>query len=62
MSYCRFQNTSNDLKDCIEAINNMQEQEVKPKEALSKEEYRAFIRLLQQAEDLMYLTEDMDSL
>lgn len=33
MSYCRFRNTRNDLRDCLEALSDEKE--------LSKEEYKA---------------------
>lgn len=37
MSYCRFQNTSRDLNDCLDAL-----EEERP---LSEDEYRAAIRM-----------------
>lgn len=39
MSYCRFRNTSSDLDDCLEALNNG--------ESLSEEEYRACTSMFQ---------------
>lgn len=38
MSYCRFQNTLPDLKDCIRAIENLEDG---PAEGLSDEEAEA---------------------
>ena len=45
MSYCRFQNTSADLYDCVEALSNMQmfldEDDDCDEEILSEEERQA---------------------
>lgn len=43
MSYCRFQNTSNDLLDCV---NAMQEEETLQDLDLSEEELRAMVRMV----------------
>lgn len=40
MSYCRFRNTSSDLDDCLEALNNG--------ESLSEEEHRACTSMFQE--------------
>lgn len=42
MSYCRFQNTLDDLRDCETAIEELQN----PKEELSAEEYAAYRALI----------------
>jgi len=44
MSYCRFQNTLNDLEDCLEALSY--------DEKLSEEEERAKKRLIKLCEDI----------
>lgn len=39
MSYCRFQNTLDDLKDCAEALDNPRDdQELSPEELKAKKE------------------------
>ena len=48
MSYCRFENTSRDLQDCIEAIQDHYEQCTD----LSRYELRALSDLLEQAEEI----------
>lgn len=56
MSYCRFQNTAQDLQDCYEALCEFDI------ESLSAEEKRAAIRLINLcrgiADDFGHLTED----
>jgi len=47
MSYCRFENTSNDLEDCIEAIEN---EEIND---LGVFEVQALERLLEQAKTIL---------
>lgn len=47
MSYCRFQNTAHDLKDCLIAIDNNECQN------LSREEIRALEELRELAEELI---------
>ena len=46
MSYCRFENTSRDLDDCVEAIRNQNLTD------LSRREIDAFISLVAMAKDL----------
>lgn len=41
MSYCRFTNTANDLRDCVEQMDDP--------EALSKEEAAARLRIIRMA-------------
>lgn len=55
MSYCRFQNTRNDFQDCLYALNDIQEEGKSFKQSLSKEEYRALQRMIEQAEELINL-------
>lgn len=49
MSYCRFQNTLNDLRDCANALEELQENEVMPLPGgeLSMEEAHAAKRLIE---------------
>ena len=47
MSYCRFENTANDLRDCVEAINNGETQD------LSSYEIRGLANLLEYCEQIM---------
>lgn len=49
MSYCRFQNTATDFEDCVESFQEMVYEGGK----LSREEARAFGRLLESVGDLM---------
>jgi hypothetical protein len=44
MSYCRFQNTAQDLDDCLDNINDT---------SMSKEEYRARQRLIRIAQQIV---------
>lgn len=65
MSYCRFQNTSQDLADCIEAIRDFdeidedyrdEEDGEQPKtriEALSERERSALIEMIAQCAELL---------
>ena len=56
MSYCRFENTSKDLQDCIEAIQNHHEECTD----LSRYELRALSDLLEQAEEIIDLSEEIE--
>jgi hypothetical protein len=56
MSYCRFENTSKDLQDCIEAIQNHYEECTD----LSRYELRALSDLLEQAEEIIDLSEEIE--
>lgn len=60
MSYCRFQNTLQDLRDCQEAMCETNADEWL--ESLSSEERKAAIRLIKLCSeithDFEYLTED----
>ena len=55
MSYCRFQNTVQDLQDCFNAIDEALENG-EPM-ALSDDEQRAFQRMFNLMEDMMPLME-----
>ena len=56
MSYCRFENTSRDLQDCIEAIQNHYEECAD----LSRYELRALSGILEQAEEIIDLSEEIE--
>ena len=56
MSYCRFENTSKALQDCIEAIQNHYEECTD----LSRYELRALSDLLEQAEEIIDLSEEIE--
>ena len=55
MSYCRFQNTVQDLQDCFNAIDEALENG-EPMD-LSADEQRAFQRMFNLMEDMMPLME-----
>jgi hypothetical protein len=54
MSYCRFENTSGDLQDCINAVGEM----IEGGYDLDEYEQRAFQRLIKQAAELLELVGD----
>lgn len=56
MSYCRFENTSSDFQDCINALNEINEGEC---EALSSMEYSAAARMYRMCEEYMEAFEEM---
>ena len=56
MSYCRFENTSRDLEDCIQAIQDNYEK----CEDLSRYEVESLHRLLEQAEQIIDLSEEIE--
>ena len=51
MTYCRFQNTSKDLQDCIDAVEQMINNDGcdEYNEHLSRDEKRAFEEMVEQA-------------
>jgi len=57
MSYCRFENTSNDLGDCIEA---QEEFDGPSAECLGAAEHSAYIRMLGQARRLLSQADAVD--
>ena len=56
MSYCRFENTTIDIDDCLGAIQDAYE-ECKD---LSRREVEALQRLLEQAEEILDLQEEIE--
>ena len=56
MSYCRFENTSKDLEDCIQALHDFEEK----CNNLSSYEVEALQDLVEQAREIVELTETID--
>ena len=54
MSYCRFYNTSKDVEDCIDAIENGEMVD------LSQDEYDALMNLLYCAEKIVEMKEEIE--
>ena len=53
MSYCRFENTARDLRDCVEAIQDRETED------LSLYERRGLKELLEYAETIVYYEDDI---
>jgi len=53
MSYCRFENTANDLADCVSAIERGETKD------LSTYELNGLTRILEMAEDIMQMEEEI---
>ena len=63
MSYCRFQNTSNDLQDCIDALDNYVEDTLEDEDGLtnlSKNEKRAAEDMRQQCETYIRIFDEAE--
>ena len=56
MSYCRFENTTIDIDDCLGAIQDSYEECAD----LSNREVQALQRLLEQAEEILDLQEEIE--
>ena len=56
MSYCRFENTARDLRDCVDAIRNGETDE------LSEYEIDGLIRIQKLSNDIIYLKEYIDEI
>jgi hypothetical protein len=54
MSYCRFENTARDLRDCLEAIEN------ESLDDLSSSEKRGLRQLLEDCETITFMKEDIE--
>ena len=64
MSYCRFQNTSNDLADCVNVIEDAIDEGMSIDaflEGMSSEEQRAFRRLVDLADKLQGAVEALEN-
>ena len=63
MSYCRYQNTSKDLQDCIDALDNYDEELVEDEDGLtnlSNNERRAAEDLRQQCETYIRIFDEAE--
>lgn len=63
MSYCRFQNTSKDLQDCIDALDNYIEDMLEDEDELtnlSKNEKRAAEDMRQQCETYIRIFDEAE--
>lgn len=58
MSYCRFHNTKNDLQDCLDEVEHMNELEVEEIE-LSRMERDAFFTMVEQARLFLEVGEEL---
>lgn len=58
MSYCRFENTSSDMADCLEVSKHGDEDGPFDFEALSEHEREGFLRLLRNAKEFAELHTD----
>jgi hypothetical protein len=55
MSYCRFENTARDLRDCLEAINDGEHEK-----ELSSYEKSGLQDLLSSCEDIFHMKEEIE--
>lgn len=56
MSYCRFENTSKDMLDCLEALDNQETND------LSHYEIKGLRDLLQYAKDIVELEDEIEGI
>ena len=54
MSYCRFENTTRDLNDCLDALQN------KSINTLSDKEFYSLVKMVKLAEELLDYKEEID--
>ena len=59
MSYCRFQNTARDLRDCLEAIENELLTEF-DFDDLSFSEITGLLQLLEDCETITFMKEEIE--
>ena len=61
MSYCRFQNTTQDLQDCIDAVDTMINNKGKDEngETLSRNEENAMIEMIEQAKHFSEIASEL---
>lgn len=57
MSYCRFQNTVSDLKDCFEAMCG-EDEYYQSKADISNEEFDALERIVEICRDIVHMADD----
>lgn len=55
MSYCRFENTARDLKDCVNAIHNGEYDDLS-----SRYELNGFIKLIELAQEIVDCNIDIE--
>lgn len=55
MSYCRFENTSRDMEDCLRAIIDGQTED------LNEYEARSLLRMMRQCEEILRWKDDVES-
>jgi len=60
MSYCRFQNTASDLRDCQEALQEILDNPKDENHKLSSAEFYAFRDMVGTITQIMYIIEDND--
>lgn len=63
MSYCRFENTSNDLRDCIDAMQEAFDDNISLeqfKEDIGKYERYAFQQMLEYCENFIKIHSDWE--
>lgn len=62
MSYCRFENTVKDMRDCIDAIEEGDTSELSSSEVRALEEFLDLVREITNLEyDIEQILEDYDS-
>lgn len=62
MSYCRFENTAKDMRDCIDAIEEGDTSELSSSEVRALEEFLDLVREITNLEyDIEQILEDYDS-
>ena len=61
MSYCRFQNTTQDLQDCIDAVDTMINNKGKDEdgETLSRNEENAMLEMIEQAKHFSEIASEL---
>jgi Na+/phosphate symporter len=61
MSYCRFQNTANDLIDCLDAMNEMLNNNGRDgyQQTLDDGEFRAMEHLIDYAREILEIADDV---
>jgi len=55
MSYCRFENTTRDLNDCVDALQN------DSVNTLSDTEFDSLVRMVKLAEELLEYKEEIEA-
>jgi|WetSurMetagenome_2_1015567.scaffolds.fasta_scaffold07749_12 hypothetical protein len=58
MSYCRFQNTSSDLRDCLDVMRGEDYEYYPNKKKLSSEERDAMYDIIEMAREIVEIADD----